>query len=154
MCWCRWSFTTRRKEEAQLNRMLLVEDDEFACSALRELFEENGWQVVVAENGIEAMRHMTQISFEVIATDVFMPEMDGVELVRQIRLTDKTQKILAISGGGAGMGSDKAVDIIEAIGADAALQKPLRNEELLLAVDRLTAALEKSASARHNGAPR
>jgi hypothetical protein len=38
------------------------------------------------------------------------------------------------------MGSDKAVDIIEAIGADAALQKPLRNEELLLAVDRLTAA--------------
>jgi two-component system alkaline phosphatase synthesis response regulator PhoP len=120
--------------------MLLVEDDEFACSALRELFEENGWQVVVAENGIEAMRHMKQISFEVIVTDVFMPEMDGVELVRQIRLTDKTQKILAISGGGAGMGSDKAVDIIETIGADAALQKPLRNEELLLAVDRLTAA--------------
>ena len=123
-----------------MNRMLLVEDDEFACSALRELFEENGWQVVVAENGIEAMRHMRQISFEVIVTDVFMPEMDGVELVRQIRLTDKTQKILAISGGGAGMGFDKAVDIIEAIGADAALQKPLRNEELLLAVDRLTAA--------------
>ena len=123
-----------------MNRMLLVEDDEFACSALRELFEENGWQVVVAENGIEAMRHMTQISFEVIVTDVFMPEMDGVELVRQIRLTDKTQKILAISGGSAGMGSDKAVDIIEAIGANAALQKPLRNEELLLAVDWLTAA--------------
>lgn len=122
-----------------MGRMLLVEDDEFGRDALRELFEENGWHVVDAANGLEAMRHMKQITFEVIVTDVFMPEMDGVELIRQIRLTDKSQKILAISGGGAGMGSDSAVDIIEAIGADAALQKPVSNDELLNAVDRLTA---------------
>ncbi|MFT5488942.1 MAG: CheY-like chemotaxis protein [Paracoccaceae bacterium] len=123
-----------------MSRMLLVEDDQFGREALRELFEENGWDVVDAANGLEAMRHMKEVAFDVIVTDVFMPEMDGVELIRQIRLTDKSQKILAISGGGAGMGSDSAVDIIEAIGADAAVQKPVSNDELLLAVDRLTAS--------------
>jgi len=57
---------------------------------LRELFEENGWEVIVAANGLEAVRHMEQVSFDVIVTDVFMPEMDGVELIRQIRLTDNS----------------------------------------------------------------
>lgn len=123
-----------------MSRMLLVEDDEFGRGALRELFEEHGWEVVEAQNGIEAMRHMKHVTFDVIVTDVFMPEMDGVELIRQVRLTDNSQKILAISGGGAGMGADNAVDIIEAIGADAALQKPVSNEELLRAVDRLVTA--------------
>ena len=123
-----------------MSRMLLVEDDEFGRDALRELFEEHGWQVVDAANGLEAVRLMKEIAFDVIVTDVFMPEMDGVELIRQIRLTDKSQKILAISGGGAGMGSDSAVGIVEAIGADAALQKPVSNDELLLAVGRLTAS--------------
>jgi len=73
-----------------MSRMLLVEDDEFGRDALRELFEENGWEVIVAANGLEAVRHMEQVSFDVIVTDVFMPEMDGVELIRQIRLTDNS----------------------------------------------------------------
>lgn len=123
-----------------MNKLLLVEDDEFGRDALRELFEENGWQVVGAENGLEAIRILNQDAFEVIVTDVFMPEMDGIELVRQIRQNNSLQKILAISGGGAGMGADSTVDIIEAIGADAVLQKPVSNDDLLTAVDRLVAS--------------
>lgn len=120
-----------------MSRMLLVEDDEFGRSALRELFEEHNWEVAEAQNGIEAMRHLAQADFDVIVTDVFMPEMDGVELIRQVKITNKSQKILAISGGGAGMGADSTVDIIGAIGADAALQKPVTNEELLRTVNEL-----------------
>lgn len=123
-----------------MSRMLLVEDDEFGRGALRELFEEHGWDVAEAENGMEAMRLLAQTDFDVIVTDVFMPDMDGVELIRQIKVTKKSPKILAISGGGAGMGADNTVDIIGAIGADAALQKPVSNDELLRTVNELVGA--------------
>ena len=83
-------------------KIMLVEDDEIGRFAFRSLLDGAGCQVVDVDNGFEAVRMLQQDHFDLVITDVFMPEMDGVELIREIRDSYPDMKVLAVSGGGGG----------------------------------------------------
>lgn len=118
-----------------MKKVLLVEDDEFGRYALRELLSDAAFDVAEADNGLAARRMLEGDTFDLVVTDIFMPDMDGIELIRLIRKTYPDVKILALSGGGAGFTPGYATDLASTIGANAALQKPVSNDELRAALD-------------------
>jgi two-component system chemotaxis response regulator CheY len=66
-------------------RVLVVDDDLFARQALMQGLRRRGYQVKGAEDGLQALHHLQREPFNVVVTDLQMPRMDGVALLREIR---------------------------------------------------------------------
>ncbi|MDX5337739.1 MAG: response regulator [Cyclobacteriaceae bacterium] len=78
-------------------KVLLVDDDLIHLTILKRIFEKSNDEVITARNGKEALRCLEfDQSFQVILTDIMMPEMDGVELLEHIRESDSTKNIPTI----------------------------------------------------------
>jgi CheY-like chemotaxis protein len=82
--------TDRRRKRAPEQdlrgvRVLVVDDDLGICRTLREILESDGCQVEVAGDGVAALAALARLSFDVVLTDVVMPNMDGYELYTAIR---------------------------------------------------------------------
>ncbi len=111
--------------------IILVDDDAEFRTILVETLEEAGFRVRVAANGFEALELHDQSPCDLIVSDIFMPDMDGIELIRLLRKRGATCPILSISAAHA------AVDYLSAaksLGATSILEKPFRTEEFLDAV--------------------
>jgi DNA-binding response OmpR family regulator len=110
---------------------LLIEDEESVRTLLREALEQAGYHVLIAENGKQGLRCVEQQAVDLIVVDIFMPEMDGMELIPQIRKTRPATKMIAISGRS---GLIDCLDAAKKLGAHDALKKPFSLQELLDAV--------------------
>ena len=76
--------------------ILIVEDDPYICSSLKEFFEENEYQVFVALNGLEALNILkTSITPSLILLDLMMPVMDGFQF-RENQLADQNLKHIPV----------------------------------------------------------
>src|SRR5271154_7168744 len=113
---------------------ILVVDDEpqIRCLLVRVL-NGAGHTVHEAGNGQEAIRQFRRVRPGLVITDIVMPGMEGIELIRELRQQTRTTPILAISGGGPPLYLRAATDL----GATAALAKPFGAAELLELVDQL-----------------
>ena len=111
---------------------ILVADDEEDIRVLvqRWLLDE-GHTVVLVANATEAAKLLTRIRFDVIVTDVIMPDGDGVQLSGDFKREQPQVRILAISGGNRYMDRENCVKIARGFGAHAALLKPFKREQLL-----------------------
>ena len=118
-------------------KILLVDDSESVRSALNTLLQYAGHEVTEAADGREALGAMAQDQFDLVVTDIFMPTMDGIELIKQLRAAHPELKILALSGGGARQPAKYAVGLAASLGADAALQKPVENAGFLAEIEAL-----------------
>ena len=118
--------------------ILLVEDSDMVRFALSALLQDSGHQVTEACNGIQAEDELAAGGFDLVVTDVFMPEMDGIELIKRVRSTHPDLKVLALSGGGARQPPRYAVGLASSLGADSAMQKPVDNDAFLAEIDSLT----------------
>lgn len=126
-----------------LNRMsscsiLFVDDEEELRELLRHVLERAGHLVKCAKNGIEASLAINGENFDVVVTDMLMPERDGLELITEIKEKHPAVRIVAISGGGQ-IGSDQYLSMAKGFGADVLLRKPFAYQALLAAVDRARA---------------
>jgi two-component system, chemotaxis family, chemotaxis protein CheY len=100
---------------------------------LRTYFERAGYQVAEAGDGRAGLRlHATEPA-DVIITDIFMPDFDGIETIRELRRVAPGAKVIAVSGGDS-TGTLNMLDDVELLGADRAFHKPLKPEDLLEAV--------------------
>ena len=110
-------------------RILVVDDDENICRVVRRMLTAAGYEVEVAGNGQEAL---TKLSPEVavVISDVLMPEMDGIEMLRRLRKEAPDAKIISMSGGGI-QDKEHVLEIAERLGAARTLSKPFTREELL-----------------------
>ncbi|MBW2366693.1 MAG: response regulator [Deltaproteobacteria bacterium] len=79
-------------------KILFVDDEENILDIAKEYFEQKGYPVLTAQNGIEAMRILGQEKIDCCFTDINMPEMDGIELAEQIRLSDSTIPVIVMTG--------------------------------------------------------
>ncbi|GIK99458.1 MAG: response regulator [Alphaproteobacteria bacterium] len=121
-------------------RILIVEDVPDFRLMMREILNTAGHEVAEAGNGHDAMRQMEAGRFDLLVTDVVMPESDGVELIRSLAKQGRRLPILAVSGGGHNLPAAVSLALTEAAGAHRTLFKPFRAAELLSAVDALLAA--------------
>jgi CheY-like chemotaxis protein len=80
--------------------LLLVDDSAVARAKLRKLFESAGYQVQLAKDGVEALELLRQGRYALMVTDLEMPQMDGVELIRNCKARADTahMPILAVTG--------------------------------------------------------
>src|SRR5205823_3446533 len=87
-------------------RVLLVEDDDMVRQSLSLLPEDAGFWVAGATDGKEAVRSYRRTPADVILCDLFMPQRDGLEVIRELRREFPGVRIVAMSGGGFGGGMD------------------------------------------------
>ena len=79
--------------------ILIVEDDEEVRGLIRQTLENAGYGVREAANGIEAIRPAEEAAFDLVITDILMPEKDGLETIIHLRRENPGTKVIAISGG-------------------------------------------------------
>ena len=77
-----------------MNRILLVDDDEIFRKALQKNLENLGFEVNPAQNGKEAVEVLQRTTFDLVISDIRMPEMDGIELTKYIKANLKLPIIL------------------------------------------------------------
>ena len=107
-----------------MSNILVVEDNVQVAKLFRDTLTRAAHQVVVKANGNEALQALEQQAFDLVITDIFMPEKDGLELIREIRAHKLDIKIIAISG----EGKSKAplyLEMAKKLGASRTLNKPL-----------------------------
>lgn len=80
-------------------RILVIDDDESMRSLLRAILEPQGYDVIEAENGYEALLCYQAEPADLVITDMLMPVMDGVELITKLQHDFPWVKVIAISGG-------------------------------------------------------
>jgi DNA-binding response OmpR family regulator len=112
-------------------RILLIEDDLVAASFFRINASQCGHEVIHATNGASGLEFYQTNEFELVATDVLMPEKDGLETIEEILNLNDRQTILALSGGGSISDGSFYLDAALKIGARKILQKPYEPEELI-----------------------
>jgi YesN/AraC family two-component response regulator len=116
-------------------RLLFVDDEPNVLQGLRRMLRplRNEWDMVFAENAQDALTRLARESFDVLVTDIMMPEKDGLEIIMEMRRRFPAVKIIAVSGGGR-MGNLYFLDIAAKLGALHALQKPFGRQEIINAV--------------------
>jgi predicted ATPase/signal transduction histidine kinase/CheY-like chemotaxis protein/GAF domain-containing protein len=114
-------------------RVLLVEDTKVNQMVARAMLEKGGHQVTLAENGLEALAQLEQPGlFDIVLMDCQMPEMDGFEATRQLRLREeqrgwKPYRVVAMTANALEGDKDACLEA----GMDDYLSKPVRMDELL-----------------------
>ena len=116
-------------------KVLIVDDAAFMRIKLKDILEKNNYEVVgEAENGIEAIEKYKELSPNIVTMDITMPEMDGVEALKEIKAFDPNAKILMCSA----MGQQSMVmDAIRA-GAVDFIVKPFDTERVIHALDKVS----------------
>ncbi|HEY1848222.1 MAG TPA: response regulator [Opitutaceae bacterium] len=122
-----------------MKRILLIDDDHSICAVLKALLEDQGREVSVAENGKKGLAAFKTGPFDLIITDLVMPEKEGLETIREIRELSQTVPIIAISGGGRS-DSRTSLRMAKIFGAAVALAKPFSLLDFSRAVDGLIGA--------------
>jgi DNA-binding response OmpR family regulator len=74
-------------------KILIVEDDAFISDIYQVKFSQEGFDVMLAENGVEALKKMEEFVPDIILLDVIMPYMDGMETLKNIRKNGTWKKI-------------------------------------------------------------
>lgn len=118
--------------------ILVIDDEEIVASALRDILEGAGHQVLVAANGKIGMDLYATHPIDLVISDILMPDQDGVEVIMQLRSQSSEVKILAMSGGGR-YGLIDFLPVAKKLGADGTIHKPFRKQLLLEKVRRLLA---------------
>jgi two-component system, OmpR family, KDP operon response regulator KdpE len=126
-------------------RILVVDDEVQITRVLRAALQSNGYEVSIAKNGVEALTLYIEKAPDLVITDLSMPEMDGVELTREIRQRDTTP-IIVVSVRNQESAKIQALDE----GADDYITKPFGIQELLARVRvQLRRAMDREPSPTH-----
>ena len=118
-------------------KILVVEDDDQIRTLIKRMLEgENEYDVSEAQNGDEAIKLVRKTEYDLIITDIIMPEKEGIETIKEIRQIYPMIKIIAISGGGR-IGPYDYLDLAKRLGAKKVFEKPFDLKEMLVAVKEL-----------------
>lgn len=120
-----------------MNKVLVIDDDAELRAVLVERLRDAGFEVSEAADGAQGLKLQRDDPADIVVTDIFMPDQDGMETVSKLRSIYPEIKIIAISGGMARDGKYNYLPVAKLIGADRCLQKPFKTAELVSAVREL-----------------
>ena len=123
-----------------MRRLLVADDSADMRESLRLVLERAGYEVALAADGERALALQRARPADVLITDIFMPERDGLETITAFRREFPGTRIVAMSGGGVRMDGELYLDTAGVAGADAVLRKPFDPGSLLQVLSDLAPA--------------
>jgi DNA-binding response OmpR family regulator len=119
--------------------ILLVDDDPLLCKTVAAALQTEGHQVTQARDGAKALHEFTHARHDLVITDIFMPERDGLETIIAVRELEPAVPVIAMSGQSGD--STLYLHVAKKLGAQHILPKPFTLEELLGKTRMVLAAL-------------
>ena len=107
-------------------RILIVEDEGLIVSTLEALLKSMDIDFISVKNGLKAYEEYKNNKFDLIITDIFMPEMDGFQLIEKIRKEDKKIPIIVVSG----FIDNETIRKIKNLGANEYIEKPFSLQDV------------------------
>ncbi|HDJ33104.1 MAG TPA: response regulator [Bacteroidetes bacterium] len=117
-------------------KILVIDDEPYILLMIKKMLEQAGHGVDLASNGKEGLELLLARPFDLLITDIVMPEKEGLETIREVRKKYPDLKIIAISGGGR-LDSSEYLEPARYFGAEKIIKKPFQKGELLNAVNEL-----------------
>lgn len=117
-------------------RIVLIDNQDEARVRLSEMLKEQGHQVAAEGCGRRGLRRLRQNRPDVLITEIMMPTMDGLDVIRAARRIHPDVWIVAMSGEGTLVSAHTALTLARVLGADRLLYRPFPNEDLLDAIKR------------------
>jgi CheY-like chemotaxis protein len=114
-------------------RIMIIDDEKDIRIMLREMLEQEGFEITDACGGKEAIQIQLQTPADLMITDIIMPDMEGIETIFEFRQRFPKVKIIAISGGGI-VKPEAYLDMAKSFGVSYTFRKPVERKELLGAV--------------------
>ncbi|PCJ52727.1 MAG: two-component system response regulator [Planctomycetota bacterium] len=111
-------------------KILIVDDTDIIRALIKEILDSSDYDISEASNGQEAIEILAKNDIDLVITDIFMPEMSGIELAIKIKSNYPHIKILGITAGGNQVTSDEALNMFSDH-FESILSKPIDQEELL-----------------------
>lgn len=113
-----------------MKRLLLIDDDINLCKVIGYQLQKNGFDVTSANSGKEALEYFPKKEFDIVITDIQMPDITGIQVLKEIRRHNRQVVIIIITAHGS---IDNALEACQ-LGADDYLTKPFSKEQLLFAI--------------------
>jgi two-component system chemotaxis response regulator CheY len=111
-----------------LIKVLIVDDAAFMRMAVRKVLEKNGFEIVgEAENGLVALSKYKECRPDIVTMDITMPEMTGIDALKQIRQIDPNAKVVMVSA----MGQETLVREAILYGAKSFIVKPYKEDHMV-----------------------
>lgn len=115
-----------------MKRVLLVDDDINLCKVIGYQLQKNGFEVTSANRGNAALAYFQKQEFDIVITDIQMPDITGIQVLKAIRRRNRQVVIIIITAHGS---IDNAIEACQ-LGADDYLTKPFSKEQLLFAIEK------------------
>ena len=119
-----------------MTMLLIVDDDPAIRTMLSTAFKNDNYDVIDAPDGRTALLKFRNEDVDLVITDIIMPDMEGIETIRELRKINPDAKIIAFSGGGA-ISPRGYLKLAASMGAQYTFQKPISIEKLKEAVKNL-----------------
>ena len=117
-----------------MKRVLIVDDAAFMRMSIRNMLENNGFEIVgEAENGVMAIEKYKELQPEVVTMDITMPEMDGLEALREIKKIDPSASVVLVSA----LGQEARMKEAIIYGAKGFIVKPFKEEIIVSALSKI-----------------
>ncbi len=114
-----------------MKRILILEDDQQFRELLELILTDAGYRVRAVGNGGEGLAAMAAERFDLVISDMFMPEINGVQFLRAIKKNHPDIQVIGMSGGGRGVFPQEVLPVFKAMGVGKTLLKPFTGRELL-----------------------
>lgn len=114
--------------------VLIIDDDDMVRTMLLRTVTRGGHEAFGARDGVEGVARFRDHPADLVITDIFMPNQEGLATIMELRRVKPDLKIIAISGGGARASLD-VLPVAEALGAQRTLRKPFTPTEVIEAIN-------------------
>ena len=114
--------------------VLVADDEEPIRLLIEQWLKPLGHAVTCVPDGTQAIKLLKRERFDLVVTDILMPESDGLKVIEVLKKAQPTAHILAISGGGRYMDTNDCLRMARGFGADAAIMKPFVRDTFLTCV--------------------
>lgn len=120
-------------------KVLIIDDEEDIRTVLKDMLGMSGYEVDTAEDGRKAKELYDKTEYDVVITDIIMPEQDGFEVILDYRSKNQIDRVIAISGGGR-TSSEDYLNIASHFGVSSIFSKPPNYKDLIAKVDEIVAS--------------
>lgn len=119
-------------------RILVIDDDPQILKLYGKYLHREGHTIETASTGREGIRLLQESHYDVVITDIIMPDGDGFEVVMSLRKVLNRPKIIAVSGGSSRLNHEALLKTAEVMSVDLILTKPIDFEQLVQSVRALS----------------